>query len=291
MTEGKFAQACEKFEGSLELDAALGTMLRLADCYDRIGRTASAWALFQDAASLAQSRGEADRRQMANDRVADLEPRLSRVKLQNDPRNAGLSLTIRIGDGNVPRTSLDAPLPLDPGTERVEVSAAGHRPFQTTIEVASGPSLQTLVLPALELIRVPASAAVGASGRDEPVSNAGTTQRTLGWVTGGAGLLALGAGGFFAYRAHAVNNESLAHCRPEDDSACDATGVEQRKRAQGLATAAGVTAIAGGALIAGGVVLVLTAPSNKSKTDAHSNLRLTGSANAQGGGVELSTRW
>src|SRR6185436_9458711 len=43
MQDGKYREACEKFEGSQELEPALGTQLRLADCYDRAGRTASAW--------------------------------------------------------------------------------------------------------------------------------------------------------------------------------------------------------------------------------------------------------
>ncbi len=292
MTQGKFAQACEKFEGSLELDAALGTMLRLADCYDRIGRTASAWALFQDAASEAHTHGEPEREQMANERVADLEPRLSRVKLENHPQNTGLSLTIRIGDSKIPRTSLDAALPLDPGLERIEVSASGHQSFQTTLQVKTGPSLQTLDIPALATTRVAsAPAPFGSNSKDAPSSSAGSTQRTLGWVTGGVGLAALGAGGFFAYRAHTVNQESLVHCRPQDDSACDATGVEQRNRAQGLATAATVTAVAGGAFLAGGIVLVLTAPSNSKKSEAETDVRLVGSVAAHGGGMRLFTRW
>jgi hypothetical protein len=292
MTQGKFAQACEKFEGSLELDAALGTMLRLADCYDRIGRTASAWALFQDAASEAHAHGEPEREQMAHDRVAELEPRLSRVKFENHPRNAGLLLTIRIGDSKIPRASLDAALPLDPGLERIEVSAPGHLPFQTTLEVKTGPSLQTLDIPALASAPVvPASTTLGSNSTDAPSSSAGSAQRTLGWVTGGVGLAALGAGGFFAYRAHAVNQESLAHCRPQDDSACDATGVEQRNRAQGLATAATVTAVAGGAFLAGGIVLVLTAPSGSKKSEADTGVRLVGSVDAHGGGMRLFSRW
>src|SRR5262249_16720673 len=113
MAEQKFAQSCEKFEGSLELDPALGTMLRLADCYDRVGKTASAWATFQDAASLAHTRNEAVREQMATERIADLEKRLSRLRLQIQPMPGASDLAVRIGKTRVPQASFDTPLPVD----------------------------------------------------------------------------------------------------------------------------------------------------------------------------------
>src|SRR3954451_13696444 len=58
MGRNQLASACEKFEASEQLDAALGTMLRLADCQDRVGKTASAWAMFREAASVAHTRNE-----------------------------------------------------------------------------------------------------------------------------------------------------------------------------------------------------------------------------------------
>ena len=45
--------ACEKFEASLAKATQLGTQLALASCYERVGRTASAWGEFRAAASAA----------------------------------------------------------------------------------------------------------------------------------------------------------------------------------------------------------------------------------------------
>ena len=39
-----FQEACPKFEASHRIDPGLGTLLYLGDCYEEIGRTASAWA-------------------------------------------------------------------------------------------------------------------------------------------------------------------------------------------------------------------------------------------------------
>src|SRR5690606_11378411 len=66
--EERFREACVKFEGSQRLDPALGTMLHLAECYDRIGKTASAWAMFTEAAAIARSTNQPEREQIATAR-------------------------------------------------------------------------------------------------------------------------------------------------------------------------------------------------------------------------------
>src|SRR5215471_10148564 len=42
MQAGDYEHACPKLEASRRLEPALGTTLNLADCYDKLGRTASA---------------------------------------------------------------------------------------------------------------------------------------------------------------------------------------------------------------------------------------------------------
>src|SRR4051812_19346522 len=55
---GRAAEACPKFVESQRLDPALGTILNLADCLEKIGQTASAWALFNDLQDTAQRAGD-----------------------------------------------------------------------------------------------------------------------------------------------------------------------------------------------------------------------------------------
>ena len=81
MKAGNFAEACSTLEESERVDPGVGTLLYLGECYDNLGRTASAWATFREAASLAASSGESAREKVAVEHAARLEPRLAYVKL------------------------------------------------------------------------------------------------------------------------------------------------------------------------------------------------------------------
>src|SRR5690349_12341464 len=81
---GQVAEACLKFGESQRLDPQLGTLLHLADCLERNGQTASAWASFRDAAELAATRGD-QRQALAEERAASLLPRLSKLQIEVAP--------------------------------------------------------------------------------------------------------------------------------------------------------------------------------------------------------------
>src|SRR5688500_5523674 len=61
MKQNSFSEACPKLEESNRIDPAVGTLLYLGECYERVGKTASAWATFREAASLATNSSQPDR--------------------------------------------------------------------------------------------------------------------------------------------------------------------------------------------------------------------------------------
>src|ERR1700753_3563254 len=66
VSAGNYADGCARFEASQALEATLGTTLHLADCYERAGKTASAWVLFRESEGLAQRQSDTERAQVAH---------------------------------------------------------------------------------------------------------------------------------------------------------------------------------------------------------------------------------
>ena len=81
MTAGKLDEACPKFAESQRLDPAPGTLLNLAACYERAGKTASAWNAFREAEVAAGRAGQKDRAAFAKKQWTRLETKLSLVTI------------------------------------------------------------------------------------------------------------------------------------------------------------------------------------------------------------------
>jgi hypothetical protein len=290
MGEKRFTAACEKFEGSQQLDPALGTMLRLADCYDRVGRTASAWALFREAASVARTRGEPDRERIATERAADLEKRLSKIELKVDRKAAPAGLEIQLNGVSVPRATWDTPVPVDPGRQKIVASAPDRVAWSSTLEVPEGSGVRSIDVPALapKARAESTEPAAPAAAAREP-SGRGSTQRALGYVAGGLGIVGFAMGGVLSYKAYGDKQDSLTQCRVDDPNACTPQGKELRDDAKSAANTATLAFLGGGALLAGGLVLVLSA-----QTDSRGPTReLKASATVSGGGagIRLEGTW
>jgi len=206
MREGDYANACQKFQGSLELDAALGTMLRLADCYDRAGKTASAWSTFRDAAALARSNGEVEREQIAEQRAADAETRLPKLKLVFGDPVIPKDLTIRLNGEPLPRAAWEVPLPVDPGLQKLDASAEARRSWSTSIDVPRGATTREVVVPALPpLPKEPPltpTVAPAAEAARAPTSAGPFYQDLLGDTLLAAGVAAGAVGGYFLVKGN-----------------------------------------------------------------------------------------
>ncbi|HEY6555877.1 MAG TPA: tetratricopeptide repeat protein [Polyangiaceae bacterium] len=269
MQQQRYAEACTKFEASQGMDPGIGTILHLGDCYEKLGRTASAWATFKEAASLARLRAQEDRERIALTRAASLEQRLSRLSVRVPEAHRVDGLEVKLEGNAIPAASWNSPIPVDPGAVRVQASAPGRQTWNGTAQVAPEARDTSIEVPLLDFAPESAEGGEAADGDADATltatgdrARAGNTQRTAGWIVGGAGVVGLGIGAFLGLRASSKNDESLDFC-PNDDNRCTAEGVALRDDAKSYATMSTVGFAAGGALLATGLVLVLTAPKDR----------------------------
>lgn len=263
LKEGKLESACQKLESSQKIDPGVGTLLYLADCYEKRNLTASAWATFREAASTAEARGD-DRASIASERADRLTPKLSKLSISmevdQDTNIEGLEI---LRDGlNVPKALWGTAAPVDPGEHVIVARAPGYETEEVRVTVEGEAAVATLTIPRLRKLPEgarPASDETSPSGRADP----GQTQRIIGIGLGAAGVVGLGVGAVFGGLAIAKNNETLD---PNGEYGCTETscptqaGVDATNTAFTFATVADVGFIAGGVLLAAGVTLVLTAP-------------------------------
>src|SRR5579884_1988678 len=123
---GQYTDACAKFAESKRLAPGLGVTLYLADCYEHVGRIASAWTEFRSAEGLARERND-KRADVARERAQSLEARLSRLTIVISPLIPQSDLQVLRDGVPVVREELGLPVPVDPGDHVVVVSAPGHK--------------------------------------------------------------------------------------------------------------------------------------------------------------------
>ena len=132
---GKWADACPLYEASYHADPKLGALLHAADCQEKIGHTATAWAEFNDAVELAHKLAD-NREDLARRRAAALETKLARLHLA-PPQQLIPGLAVK-RDGVDITVLVGTDIPLDPGDHVIVASAPGYQDFSKTINVSAG---------------------------------------------------------------------------------------------------------------------------------------------------------
>ncbi len=147
MKAGKYAEACPKLEAAQKLYSSAGILLNLADCYEKIGRTASAWTRFGEAVSVANRSNRPEDADEARRRQEALEPALVRLVVRVTSPVPGLVVT---RDGvTLDEAIWGATLPVDPGDHLVRAEAPGYEPWSTSVSVTRRGDTVTVKVPKL----------------------------------------------------------------------------------------------------------------------------------------------
>jgi tetratricopeptide (TPR) repeat protein len=232
--QGKHAEAVEKLKEVVGIRKSPQAYRALGLAESAAGKLVDARAHFEQALRMAKETGPPAEVAPAKTALAELLPRLPRLRLVLP---AGMtSASVRVDDVAV--TLTDGTIEVDPGTHTITAGVADKSQFHKTVEVAERAVVEVKV----ELAPLPLATSV---------------RGPLGiglMATGGAGLAAGVVTGILALGAH----DELAKKCPQIECASNQRALLDEYHA--LGATATVSFIAGGVLAAAGAVLFITAP-------------------------------
>jgi len=267
LDEKRYAEACPKLEEVTRLlPEALGAKLTLAECYEQVGRLASAWKLYNQAAEISAAKKQNDREKKALRAAALLGPRLGRLRVVVPSAAAAPGLVVKLDDVVLELKDGKAALPLDAGAHELTLSAPGYQVERRKVTVTDG---EETSVEDLRLSPIPEAAPVVVAPPPVAPPRAGDTGGNASrpvwpWVVGGVGVAAFGVGIGFVVdlgntRAKLSDRCPNEKCYLGDDSLASVTSLGDRaNRDMGLAL--GLGALGLGCLTAATVGLAAGKP-------------------------------
>ena len=268
MDQHRYPEACAKFQTSLQYLDGLGTRGKLADCWEKLGKIATAWTAWREVAARAHRSGEAAREKVANDRAQALSKRIPYLTI-TAPAIDQLAVT---HDGvALEPAALGTPLPVDPGGHEVSATAPGREDWSTLVMVREGERRE---------IQIPELAPVAVAepvtpplilAREPPRVDPRRTRRVIGLSAVAVGGAAIVVGGVVAILAKSQWDGAFDGAPPHCDAmhVCDAVGYADTDAARTKATVAGILVGSGAAVAIGGAILWWTGAGGGDDTRAH----------------------
>jgi hypothetical protein len=264
---GDWAGACAKFRVSMDLDPAVGTLLKIARCDEHDQKLALALHDYRAALELNRTKVDqtdarrAELEAFTRAALGQLEPRVPQLRIVVADPPPGLRLTR--GDEELPLAALGEDLPVDPGSVEIVASAPGYRTERRAVAIEEGARMEVAIVLASEepFVRTPTIGAVDHAS-SAPARNWGGTRRIGAYTLAGAGIVALGVAGYFAIETVSKVNQASSDC--VNLSACPqpeyGAASELIRQAKDTQTAGLVLLAVGGSLVGAGAILFLTAP-------------------------------
>jgi hypothetical protein len=236
MDEGKAKEACPKLEESMRLDPADGTQLRLATCYEMMGRYATAWTMFREGLARAKKANNAQRLQFATEHLAVVEPKVSKVTITIDDGSKDAGLEVKMDGAIIGAAGLGTALPVDPGVHEVTATAPGKKPWAGSVTITTDAQMASLRVPSLDDAPTPTTASRGAPA--------------TAYVALGAGVVFLGGAIFGQVLAGSAYDDRKTACAAQTSSACDDSGKSKVRTWETVSfVSAGLSAVAFGVSI------------------------------------------
>ncbi|HMI82657.1 MAG TPA: tetratricopeptide repeat protein, partial [Polyangiaceae bacterium] len=212
--QGKYAEGCRKLEESQRLDPGGGTLLNLALCHEKEGRSATAWTEFTEALGIARKDDRPQRAEIAQQHIEALEPTLSRLIVQVPPASDLPDLEIKRDGTGIRRAAWGTAMPIDPGEHIIEAFALGRISWKQTVTVGGKAETKTISVPILEhapVVPTP-SAATGSSQMPATFVEVRKPVNPAAWIAYGMGAAGIAVGTYFGVRAMSDQKTADDNC-------------------------------------------------------------------------------
>jgi hypothetical protein len=247
--EGKLVESCAKFHESLSFNPhAIGTLLNVAICEEKLGKIASALSHFTEARDRARESNLDQHRKVAEEHIATLTADVPHMTITLTETVAETKILV---DDHAVSIEDAANLAVDPGQRTIVVTAPDRVPYETKVSIDKG-ERKSVTIPKLA----------------PPVKN---VRRIIAVGVGAAGIATLGTAIAIGYYEKGRYNDqfqgSPPNCDP-DTKLCNEIGLSKTHSAQHVGTIATWTGVVGVVAIAAGGVLWFTSPTKAERTVA-----------------------
>lgn len=259
---GDWDGACQRFQASMDLDASVSTLLKIAKCREHEGKLTEALVDYRNALALNRDKAypTPSRRQeldaytnAALEKLIARMPRL-RVIVRDPPRD----LHLTANDDVLPPGSLGEDLFENPGPMVVVAEAPGCASVRREVTLTEA----TLTDVEIELHVVTAAPVSPAPRIVVPAQSKSVDRRTpvktAAIVTGGIGVVGLVVGAGLGIATLVKVGDARAFC--DTSWVCGQPGLDALATARGYQTAGIVVSVASALALGAGITLWLTAP-------------------------------
>jgi hypothetical protein len=245
---GDYASACSMLEQSQSLDPSSGTLLNLGECYERLGRTASAFRAFAEAGRLAAATGRADRVQVAELRRERLGPQLRKLTIV-PPAEQIQGLTVAIDDRALSPADLREAVPVDPGAHVIRATAPARREVVLQAEAPEPGATREVAILGLPLVAAAPAETESPAGR----ATVAAWQRPAAAACAVFGGIGVVTGTVFGLRSASKHEASDEYC--DGDVCSEQEGVDLMKSARTAGNISTAAFIVGGIGLGAAAVL------------------------------------
>ncbi|MEO7096257.1 MAG: hypothetical protein ABI175_23560 [Polyangiales bacterium] len=295
-----FAAACPKLAESAVLQPGGGVQLALALCHEGEGKLATAYNDYREAIAFAKRDKRKDREDIAAGKLAELEPKLSHLVLQVSDAAKAQSIALTLDGAMLTSASWGIPIPVDGGPHAVVASASGKKDQTFDVVVKAKGDKVEVAIPALadapkaDVVDTPATTTTTSAGSSTEVPPSPVEARKGGagvgpYILGGAGIVALGIGGYFGVKAIGASSDAKSQCA---GGLCDSTAsLDKNDEAKSSARVANVAIGVGVLAVSGAVLWWVLSPSEAPSSDSASKGTLVGGIAPGGANVGWVMPW